>query len=66
MKKIKRVEMKYADTDTFRTVVQADTLANYSSSEDWLETYQDKANPIYTVSDNSIFIFPKPANDVDD
>lgn len=64
MKRIKRVEIKYSDTDTFRTVVQADTLANYSSSEDWLETYQDKSNPIYTVSDNSIFIFPKPTNNI--
>lgn len=66
MKKVKRVEMKFTDTDTFRTVVSADTLSNYSNSEDWLQTYQDKSNPIYTVSDNSIFIYPTPTNSIND
>jgi hypothetical protein len=60
MKKLKRVEIKYSTNDSFRTVVRADTLNNYKMSEDWLESYTSVVNPIYTLSDNSVFIFPKP------
>lgn len=60
MKKLKRAEIKYASTDQFRTLVKADTLNNYDISEDALSSYTSKSLPIYTVSDNSVFIYPTP------
>lgn len=64
MKKLKRAEIKYASTDQFRTLVSADTLSNYTQSEDYLSTYTSKSLPIYTISDNSIFIYPTPDTSV--
>ena len=66
MKKLKRVEIKYWANDSFRTVVKADTLNNYNNSEDWLANYVNKSTPIYTLSDNSVFLFPTPWENVTD
>jgi len=32
----------------------------------YYENYSDYENPIYTVNDNSIFIFPAPKKDITD
>lgn len=60
MNKVKRVEIKYADTDTYRTVAPLDTVANYKESTDFLESQVSKSSPFFDIVDNSIMIYPTP------
>ena len=65
-KKITRVELKYSATDSARTLVSSDTIANYKDTVDRLDNDISTANAFYDIKDGSIFIYPAPKQAVTD
>jgi len=61
MKKIQRVEMKWASTDTYNTLVWVDTLSNYPTSVGDLNTNLSTEQAFYDIKDGSLFIYPSPS-----
>ena len=57
--KIKGVSIKYKSTDDY-IKARPTTFANLDRDLTWYETNQPAWEPFYIVSDNSIFIYPKP------
>lgn len=64
MNKILRVEVKFKNNDTYRTLVQASTLSNYDRSTDYLEANLHSNEWFFDIKENSIFIYPIPDEDV--
>ena len=61
---IERVSVKYDNTQqTYRLLWNRD-WDNLEASTDFFEKNQSKLNPFYILSRNSIFLFPKPLNNV--
>jgi len=57
------IECKYKADDKF-TKLSANTLWSLQNSLVWYEDYQSTENPFYRIGENSVFIYPKPTEDV--
>ncbi len=64
MKKIQRIQIKWADTDSFQTLMNSDTLANYPTTTDRLNTQISTDNGFFDIKDGSYFIYPAPTEAV--
>ena len=59
MVKIKWISLKYKSTDDYKKC-RAETLSNLDRDLQWYELNQPQSDPIYIISDKSIFIYPQP------
>jgi len=59
MKKVQRVEVKWASTDTYSSLVNSDTLSNYPTSIGDLNTNLSTEQAFYDIKDGSVFIYPQ-------
>lgn len=66
IKKILRVEVKYASTDTYRALYDFRTLNWYGYSDDYLQANMSHTDGWYEYRENSIFLYPVPDNAVTD
>lgn len=70
IKKINRVEIKWADGDTYHSLVRSDTIANYNrsktTSDDYLQAQVSTSRGFWEFRDGSIFVYPVPENAVTD
>jgi len=66
MKKIERIQIKWADTDSFQTLVNSDTLANYPTTTGRLDTQLGTDEWFFDIKDGSYFIYPAPTEAVTD
>lgn len=65
MDKINRVEVKWASTDTYTTIVWADTLDSYKQRSDAkLQTDISTQDAWFDLRDGSLFLYPKPTNSI--
>lgn len=60
MKKIQRVQIKWASTDSYTNLVSSDTLANYPTSTGRLNTNLSTNEGFFDIKDGSYFIYPAP------
>jgi len=60
MKKIQRVQIKWAATDSYTSLVSSDTLANYPTSTGRLNTNLSTNEGFFDIKDGSYFIYPAP------
>lgn len=64
MKKIQRIQIKWAATDDFTSLIDSDTLANYPTTTDRLDSQLSKDKGFYDIKDGSYFIYPAPGEAV--
>lgn len=64
MKKVTRVECKWLDTDTYKSLVAADTVSNYNTSTGKLGVNLSAWDAFYDVKDGSIFLYPTPTANI--
>ena len=64
MKKIQRIQIKWTSTDDFQSLISSDTLANYPTTTDRLNTNLSTDEGFYDIKDGSYFIYPAPAESV--
>ena len=60
IKKVTRVEVKYLSADSYKTLINADTIQNYDKSDVYTQENQSTQTPFFDLRDGSIFIYPKP------
>jgi len=65
MNKIQRVEVKWKSTDEFSTLIEADTLASYKTSEWRINNKLSTDEWFFDIKDWSIFIYPAPTEAVE-
>lgn len=60
--KIKAISVKFKSTDTDYTLIRPEAVSNldYDSL-----SYGKTVSPFYVVSDNSVFLYPFPTEDID-
>lgn len=60
--KIKAISVKFKSTDTDYTLIRPEAVSNldYDSL-----SYEKTVSPFYVVSDNSVFLYPFPTEDID-
>lgn len=64
--KILSVGVKYNSTDTDYKPVYASGTGSLYNTEEYTQRNQSQSSPIYTVKDNSLFIYPYPDTTVTD
>ena len=60
LRKITRCEIKHKSTDTFRSLVPADTIASYPVATDELEAQSSVDRWFFDIRDGSMFVYPSP------
>lgn len=62
--KIVSVGVKYSANDTEYKTIYPFSMGSFSNTDEYLQANQSSSTPIYTVKDNSIFIYPSPTENV--
>lgn len=62
IKKIKNIGIKYSATDTQYSKLRLESSDNLDKD---LLSYSETVSPFYVLSDNSVFLYPTPNEDVD-
>ena len=66
MKKIQRVEIKWASNDSYKSLVNSDTISNYNDSTGDLNANLGISNAFYEVKDGSVFVYPNTTEVITD
>ncbi len=64
--RINKVSIKYGSWDAYYTPATRISPRDFSNDSDWYEANQSQTAPVYYVADNSVFVFPKPDENVTD
>jgi len=65
MIKIKTIGIKYSESATNYTKARLESMNNLTSDIFWYKDKQPQTDPFFTVSDNSIFIYPVPTERIE-
>jgi len=64
--KVSKLGIKYKTTDTEYTTLKYTAPSDLQKDDAWYEENVSQAYPIFTIRDESVFVYPKPDTDITD